>query len=354
MKPLSTAIKAAASASGMNPISASLRSRSFQQLRGRDHRLGDLGDFLALVHRSLAQQGIGRFFGEILRGHENALGAVDHLAFLERGARALELVPQTGQGVEARDAEIEDEDVLDALLAQAPDDVGGDAGVDGSLDRGLVALIDEHGDGSLHRPADLEHLLEHVAARVLEVDQDDVGVEGVDASEHVRRLAEAHHVHVAGLAQPVLQDRRADRILINDDDLERRLHGRGRRFSSRVPSPVERRFSSSINSLSAKPSTARRSAGAPMVEYWAAALSKDAAPTPSPRMSTGGAFRLRPNRAFMSARWFSPDAPPERPRSSDEQGAAWNKAWQCGGFEVPAIVAAGSLRNFKSKTILES
>jgi hypothetical protein len=87
-----------------------------------------------------------------------------------------------------------------------------------------------------------------------------------------------------------------------------------------------------------------------MVEYWAAALSKDAAPTPSARMSTGGAFRLRPNRAFMSARWF----PPERPRSSDEQGAAWNKAWQCGGFEVPAIVAASLLRNFKSKTILES
>src|SRR5262249_35782168 len=67
-----------------------------------------------------------------------------------------------------------------------------------------------------------------------------------------------------------------------------------------------------------------------------------------------GAFRLRPNRAFISARWFSPDAPPERPRSLDEQGAAWNKAWQCGGFEVPAIVAAGSLRNFKSKTTLES
>src|SRR5262249_8321060 len=307
---------------------------------------------LALVHRRLAQQGIGRFFGEILRGHENALGAVDHLAFLERGACALELVPQTGEGVEARDAEIED--VLDALLAQAPDDVGGDAGVDGGLDRGLVALIDEHGDGSLHRPADLEHLLEHVAARVLEVDQDDVGVEGVDASGQVRGLAQAHHVPVARLAQAVLQDRRADRILIDDDDVERRLHGRRRQFSSSVPSSLERGFSSPINSLSAKPLTARRSAGAPMVEYWAAALSKDAAPTHGARMSTGGAFRLRPNRAFMSARRFSPDAPPERPRSSDEQGAAWNKAWQCGGFEVPAIVAAGSLRNFKSKTTLES
>src|SRR5262249_53772490 len=51
--------------------------------------------------------------------------------------------------------------------------------------------------------------------------------------------------------------------------------------------PVERRFSSSINSLSAKPSTARRSAGAPMVEYWAVALSKDAAPTHGAQMSTG-------------------------------------------------------------------
>src|SRR5262245_35034913 len=352
MKPLSTAIKAAASASGMNPISASLRSRSFQQLRGRDHRLGDLGDFLALVHRSLAQQGIGRFFREILRGHENALGAVDHLAFLKRGARALELVPQTGEGVEARDAEIEDG--LDALLAQAPDDVGGDAGVDGSLDRGLVALIDEHGDGSLHRPADLEHLLEHVAARVLEVDQDDVGVEGVDASEQVRGLVQAHDVNVASLAQPVLQDRRADRILIDDDDVERRLHGRRRQFSSSVPSSLERGFSSPINSLSAKPFDRPKIRRRPHGAILGRALSKDAAPTPSARMSTGGAFRLRPNRAFISARWFSPDAPPERPRSSDEQGAPWNKAWQCGGFEVPAIVAAGSLRNFKSKTTLES
>src|SRR5262245_35092589 len=106
MKPLSTAIKAAASASGMNPISASLRSRSFQQLRGRDHRLGDLGDFLALVHRSLAQQGVGCFFGEILRCHENALGAVEHLAHFEPSSRGLKLVPQPGPGIESLAGEI--------------------------------------------------------------------------------------------------------------------------------------------------------------------------------------------------------------------------------------------------------
>src|SRR6516225_3175819 len=175
--------------------------------------------------------------------------------------RALELVPQTGEGIEARDAEIED--VLDAPFLQASDDVGGDAGIDGSLDRGLVALIDEHGDGSLHRPADLEHLLERVAARILEVDQDDVGVEGVDAREQVRGLGEAHHVNVAGLAQPVLQDRRADRILVDDGDFERRLHGRSRQFSSPVPSRDEPRFSNSINLLSDKPMAAEARAARP-------------------------------------------------------------------------------------------
>src|SRR5262252_336568 len=284
-------------------LEVSLRWRSFQQLRSRDHRLRDLGDLLALVHGRLAQQGVGCLFGEIFRGHENALGAVDHLAFLERGARALELVPQAGEGIEARDAEIED--VLDAPLLQASDDVGGDAGIDGSLDRGLVALIDEHGDGPLHRPADLEHLFEHVAARILEVNQDDVGVEGVDASEQVRGLGEAHHVNVAGLAQPVLQDRRADRILVDDDDLERRLHGRRRQFSSPVPSRADPRFSNSINLLSAKPTPARSSRRAPLVKSWAAPPSKDAGPSSRRSNVHRGAFRSRANHAFIPARRFS-------------------------------------------------
>jgi len=43
------------------------------------------------------------------------------------------------------------------------------------------------------------------------------------------------------------------------------------------------------------------------------------------------------SRLYICALVFA-GAPPERPRSLDEQGAAWNKAWQCGGFEVPAIV----------------
>jgi len=35
---------------------------------------------------------------------------------------------------------------------------------------------------------------------------------------------------VAGLAQPVFQDRRADGILVDDDDLERGLHARRASF----------------------------------------------------------------------------------------------------------------------------
>ena len=70
---------------------------------------------------------------------------------------------------------------------QAVDDVGRDAGIDRGLDRCGVALVDEHGDRPLHRAADLEHLLEHVAARVFQVDQDDVGIDRVDAGEQVVR-----------------------------------------------------------------------------------------------------------------------------------------------------------------------
>src|SRR5262245_35593244 len=47
--------------------------QSFQQPRSCDHRLSDLGDFLVLVHGRLAQQAIGRVFGEIPRRHEDAL-----------------------------------------------------------------------------------------------------------------------------------------------------------------------------------------------------------------------------------------------------------------------------------------
>ena len=101
---------------------------------------------------------------------------------------AVEFVLQLGEGVEAGDAEVEDR--LDALLLQAVDDIGGDAGIDRGLDRGGVALVDEHRDRPPHGAADLEHLLQHVAAGVFEVDQDDVGIQRIDPGEQVLHLAD--------------------------------------------------------------------------------------------------------------------------------------------------------------------
>ena len=210
-------------------------------------RLRHLGDLLVLVHRGLAQQRVGGFFAEVFCFHQYALGAIDHLALFERRARAVEFVLQAREGVEARDAEIED--VLHALLAQSADDVGGDPGVDRGLDRGRVALVDEHGDRALDGAADLEHLLEHVAARILQVDQDDVGVDGVDAGQQVRHLADPHHMDMAGLAQALLQDGRADRILIDDDDLEGGVHNTAEQSSSTVPTPIRERNSRIINAI---------------------------------------------------------------------------------------------------------
>src|SRR5215471_914977 len=215
---------------GKHKCNVQRKIQSFQQPRGCDHRLSDLGDFLVLVHGRLAQQAIGRVFGEIPRRHEDALGAVDDLALLERGARAFKFLAQTREGIKTRDGEIED--VLDALLAQAADDIGGDAGIDRSLDRRLVTLLDEHGNRPFHGAAHLEHLLEHVAARCFEINQNDVGVKRADASDEVRATLKAHQVGVAGLAHGVFQDRSPGRILVDDDDLERGSHGASGNFQA--------------------------------------------------------------------------------------------------------------------------
>ncbi len=140
------------------------------------------------------------------------------LALLERAARAVELVLQARERVEARDGEIEN--ALDALLSEVADDVGRHAGIDGRLDHVGVALIDEHGDRALHRARRLEHPLEHLAVRIFEIDQDDVGIDRVDAGEQVRALVDARDRHVARFAQPILQHRDTARILADDDDLE--------------------------------------------------------------------------------------------------------------------------------------
>jgi len=74
---------------------------------------------------------------------------------------------------------------------------------------GLVALLDEYRDRPLHCAADLEHLLQLLAAWRLEIDQGDVGVEPRETSNEVRGFVQTGHVQVASLAQRVFQDRGA-------------------------------------------------------------------------------------------------------------------------------------------------
>ena len=58
-----------------------------------------IGDAALLVHRSLAQQRIRVFLGERLRAHQDALGAVDDLAFLERRLAGLRQFRRSGAGL---------------------------------------------------------------------------------------------------------------------------------------------------------------------------------------------------------------------------------------------------------------
>ncbi|MGY4418852.1 hypothetical protein ACVWY2_001277 [Bradyrhizobium sp. JR6.1] len=153
-------------------------------------------------------------------------GAVDHLTLLQRMLGAVEFILQLGKGIEAGHAEIEDR--LHPLLLEAVDDVGGDARLHRGLDRGGVALVDEHRDRAADRTADLEHLFQHVAAGILEVDDDDLGIERIDPRQQALHLADMDHVRIAGLPQSLLEDGRTDRALVDDDDL-------GRRFSAHRP-----------------------------------------------------------------------------------------------------------------------
>jgi hypothetical protein len=52
-------------------------------MRG-DDRFGDIGDAAALVHRGLAQFGIGFGLAQAAGGHQDALGAIDRVALGQR------------------------------------------------------------------------------------------------------------------------------------------------------------------------------------------------------------------------------------------------------------------------------
>src|ERR1700751_1618898 len=226
VNPLSTAtMRAAASTSGMKPM-------------WREAGI------------SGAQQDVGLLLGQPLQFHQDSLGAIDHLALLERHLGAVELVLQLGESVEAGDAEVQDR--LHPLLLQPIHDIGGDAGIDGGLDRGGIALVDEHGDRAAHRPADLEHLLQDVAAGVFQINDNDIGVERIDPGEQALHLADAHDAAIARLAQPLLQDGGTDRALVDNHDFGRLL-GFGRRLLGGHLSLVFRTIMHSMPNCSLKP-----------------------------------------------------------------------------------------------------
>ena len=171
--PLPTAtIRAAASISGMKPM----WSGSFvQELRCRQDRLCDLGDLLFLAHRGRPQQDISLLFRQPLSSIRMPLARSMTFRSSSTDLGTVEFILQFRKSVEARNAEIEDR--FQALLLQAVDDISGDTGIDGSLDRGGIALIDEHGDRPSHRPADLKHLLQDITAGIFEIDHDDIRID---------------------------------------------------------------------------------------------------------------------------------------------------------------------------------
>jgi hypothetical protein len=68
----------------------------------------------------------------------------------------------------------------------------------------------------------LKHLLERVAARVLEIDQDDVRIDRRHARQELIRFTDMVDIElVAAVLEPFLEDCRPDEILVDDQDFER-------------------------------------------------------------------------------------------------------------------------------------
>jgi len=80
---------------------------------------------------------------------------------------------------------------------------------------------------------------------ILQVDDDDVGIDAVDAGEQVGHLVETDDLREPSLVQSLLQDSGPDWVEVDDDDLERWVQeypGCERRL--RAPSsPVPRKVS---------------------------------------------------------------------------------------------------------------
>ena len=85
-------------------------------------------------------------------------------------------------------------------------------------------MFDEH----RHWPSDdathLEHLLQHVPAGILQSDQYDVGIKQGQAGEQICAFAHPRDVAMAGLQKTLFQDGGANRVLVDNGNLESRPH----------------------------------------------------------------------------------------------------------------------------------
>ena len=61
-------------------------------------------------------------------------------------------------------------------------------------------------------------MLEHVALRILQIDDDDVGRTGGNGTADLVDVVDHRHMRVAGLTHPGLDDRGADAVLVDDED----------------------------------------------------------------------------------------------------------------------------------------
>lgn len=134
--------------------------------------LRDIADLAVLVHRGLAQQGVGLVLAQSTRAHQEPLGLVDHLARLQSVARILQFALEPRIGVETAYRHVEDR--LHSLAAQSVDHIGGYARLYGLFDGRSVRAVDEHRDRPLYRAGQLEHVLKHVPVRIFEIDDNDV------------------------------------------------------------------------------------------------------------------------------------------------------------------------------------
>jgi hypothetical protein len=71
-----------------------------------------------------------------------------------------------------------------------------------------------------HGTAHLEHLLEHVTARIFQINENHVRVERINAREQIVRFGDAFNMGESRLAQPILENGSTDWAFVDNGDLQ--------------------------------------------------------------------------------------------------------------------------------------